>query len=434
MRVVLILGLLLATALAASWAARIDIVAPARGEVVARARTREVQALETGVIAALHVEEGSRVRAGDLLAELDDEQVASEIRQIESELREARRTVRRLRFARVESFVAGEEGTKPDAGRGPRTHADAPDRGWEMHVRLAGLESRRIAVALGEAARKVGEGRLRLAAIAAERRRVEKLLPVVREQVDALELLSSRSHASRHDYLRELARRIEMEGRAELLAIDADREEESIARLEASAELLRLEHDTARQRDLVDAEAVIARLHEDLAQARRRHGRHRIMAPVEGFAQDLGELAAGSFVRRGDRIMAVVPADGGLAIRAHVLNRDVGFVKAGQAAIIKIDAFPFTRFGTAEGVVEGISLDAVAAPAPRLPDDGPGAPGAGYLVRIAIERPAIRIDGALVPLRPGMQATVDIRTGRRRLLEYVIAPLVAYGSNALRER
>ena len=115
----------------------------------------------------------------------------------------------------------------------------------------------------------------------------------------------------------------------------------------------------------------------------------------------------------------MVPAGGGLEIRAYVRNRDVGFVKAGQEAIVKIDAFPFTRYGTTEGVVEGVSLDAV---------------GRGYLARIALTRPAIEIDGVVVPLRPGMQAAVDIRTGRRRMLDYVIAPLVAYGSNAFRER
>ena len=93
------------------------------------------------------------------------------------------------------------------------------------------------------------------------------------------------------------------------------------------------------------------------------------------------------------------------------------------------------RYGTAEGVVEGVSLDAVEAPESPFPAAaGTGEYGAGYLARIALTRPAIEIDGVLVPLRPGMQAAVDIRTGRRRMLEYVIAPLVAYGSNAFRER
>ena len=434
MRVVLILGLLLVTAAAVSWAAKIDIVAPTRGEVVARTRTREVQALETGVIAALHVDEGSRVRGGALLAELDERMVASEIRQIEAELGEARHTARRLRQSGAEPSAGTGEGAARGGGQGSRAAGRAAEPGWEMHLRLAGLEGRRIAVALVEAGRRVEEGRLRLAAVAAERERVEKLLPVVREQVDGLAKLASRSHASRHEYLRELSRRIEMEGRAESLAIDSAREEQTVARLEAAADLLRLEHDTVRQRELVAAQAAIAKLREDLARARRRHARHRVVAPVDGVVQDLGGLATGSFVRQGDRLMAVVPAEGGLAIRAHVLNRDVGFVKPGQRAIVKIDAFPFTRFGTTEGIVEGVSLDAASATASSTPGGGPEATGAGYLVRIALERPAIRIDGAPVPLRPGMQATVDIRTGRRRLLEYVIAPLVAYGSNAFRER
>ena len=446
MRVVLILALLLVTAVAVSWVAKIDIVAPTRGEVVARQRTREVQALETGVVAALHADEGARVRKGIVLVELDDTIAVSEVRRIEAGLREARRTARRLRLLAAGPAAGGtEEEGAAGAGKGDGDGARRKgrpsgaagrtrDRGWTRHVRLAGVERRRLAAAVAEADRQVGAGRLRLSAIEAERRQVDRLLPVVRERVDGLARLSARSHASRHDYLHELSRRIEMEGRAESLAIEARREEEEIARRLAAGRLLRLEYETARQRDLVDVELRIAELHEDLVQARRRLVRHRITAPVDGEVQDIGELAEGSFVQRGDRLMAVVPAGGGLEIRAWVRNRDVGFVKAGQTAIVKIDAFPFTRYGTTEGVVEGVSLDAVGEGGPGAPEGTPDEFTAGYLARIALTRPALEIDGTVVPLRPGMQAAVDIRTGRRRMLEYVVAPLVAYGSNALRER
>ena len=446
MRIVLILALLLVTAVSVSWVAKIDIVAPTRGEVVARQRTREVQALETGVVAALHADEGARVRKGGLLVELDDTIAVSEVRRIEAGLREARRTARRLRLlaAGPATGRAGEEGTVGAGngdgdgarrkGRPSGSEGRTRDRGWTRHVRLADVERRRLATAVAEADRQVDAGRLRLSAIEAERRQVDRLLPVVRERVDGLARLSARSHASRHDYLRELSRRIEMEGRAESLAIEARREEAEIARLLASGRLLRLEYETARQRQLVEVELRIAELHEDLVQARRRLVRHRITAPVDGAVQDVGELAEGSFVQRGDRLMAVVPAGGGLEIHAWIRNRDVGFVEAGQTAIVKIDAFPFTRYGTTEGVVAGVSLDAVGGGGPGAPDGTPDEFTAGYLARIALTRPTLEIDGTVVPLRPGMQAAVDIRTGRRRMLEYVVAPLVAYGSNALRER
>ena len=306
--------------------------------------------------------------------------------------------------------------------------------GWAAHLRLVDLERRRLAAAVAEADREIEARRLRLAAVTAERRLVERLLPVVRERVDGLAALSARSHASRHDYLHELSRRIEMEGRGESLVLDARREEEELARLEASGRLLRLDFETARQRELVEMDLRIVQLREDLVQAGRRRVRHRVAAPVDGVVQGVGELAEGGFVQRGDRLMSVVPAGGGLEIRAYVRNRDVGFVKAGQRAIVKIDAFPFTRYGTTEGVVEGVSPDAMGGSDPEPPADELGEFTAGYLARIALTRPSLVIDGAVVPLRPGMRAAVDVRTGRRRLLEYVTAPLVAYGSNALRER
>ena len=339
-----------------------------------------------------------------------------------------------MRLIRPDPADARPGDAAPRGRRGPHSPGQPAGEGWERHLRLADLERRRLAAALAEADRRLEAGRLRLVAVAAERRLVDRLLPVVREQVEGLALLSARSHASRHEYLRELSRRIEIEGRAESLAIDLQREAEEIARLQAAGRLLRLEQDALRQRELVEVEARIGQLREDLVQARRRRIRHRIAAPVDGVVQDIGELAAGSFVQRGDRLMAVVPEGGGLEIRAYVRNRDVGFVKAGQDAIVKIDAFPFTRYGTTEGVVEGVSLDAVDGTGTGPPAGSTDEFSAGYLARIALTRPAIEIDGVVVALRPGMQAAVDIRTGRRRLLEYVVAPLVAYGSNAFRER
>ena len=433
-RVVLCLALLLATAAAASWFAWVDIVAPASGEIVARDRTRAVHALETGVVRALHVDEGLRVRAGTLLVELDDTIVGSEIRRIEADLREARHTARRLRLLREEIRTAAAEGTSRGRRAGGHPAQEPGGEGWGRHLRLADLERRRLASALAEADRRVESGRLRRGAVEAERRLVDRLLPVVREQEDGLAALAARSHASRHDYLGELSRRIDLEGRADSLAADARREAAEIARLEASARLLRLERAVAWQRELLAAEIEGVRLAEDLVQARRRRLRHRVVAPLDGVVQDVGELAAGSFVRQGDRLMAVVPAGGGLEIRAHVRNRDIGFVRVGQAAIVKIDAFPFTRYGTTEGVVEGVSLDAVDDLGSGGAEEAADAIGAGYLARIALTRPTLEIDGVPVPLRPGMRAAVDIRTGRRRIIEYVFAPLVAYGSNAFRER
>ena len=435
MRIVAILGLLLVTAAAVSWAAKIDIVAPTRGEVVARERTREVQALVTGVVATLHVDEGVQVRKGALLVELDDAIVGSEIRRIEADILAARHAARRLRLpARgAGGGVAGQD-EPPERRPGPHPSRESAERGWDLHLRLAYLEQRRLATALLEASARIGAARSRLASVEAERRLVGRLLPVIREQVDGLEALSARSHASRHDYLRELSRLLELEGRAESLVLAGRREEDELGRLQSAARLLRHEHDAARQRELVEVELLLAKLREDLVQARRRLARHGVASPVAGVVQDVGGLAEGSFVRQGDRLMAVVPAGGGLEVRAYVRNRDVGFVKAGQEAIVKIDAFPFTRYGTTKGVVEGVSLDAVGGSESRSPAGGADGTGAGYLARISLRRPAIEIDGAVVPLRPGMHAAVDIRTGRRRFIEYVIAPVVAYGSNAFRER
>jgi membrane fusion protein, hemolysin D len=155
----------------------------------------------------------------------------------------------------------------------------------------------------------------------------------------------------------------------------------------------------------------------------------------------------GQVVTTGQEIMRIVPTGPSLEIEAYLANKDVGFVKVGQEAIVKIDAFPFTRYGTVKARITRIAKDAIPEPEAQQ-TEGESTRGAAsnmfagaqrvqnlvFPITLTPETTVMKADGGPVALLPGMAATVEVKTGRRRILEYLFSPMVEIASNALKER
>jgi hemolysin D len=173
-----------------------------------------------------------------------------------------------------------------------------------------------------------------------------------------------------------------------------------------------------------------------------------LKAPVSGVVQQLAVTTVGQVVSSGQALMTIVPPDAPLEIEAMILNKDIGFVRIGQPAIVKVEAFPFTRYGTIDGTVTKISADAVdmrnapnlseAAATVRPQGTSSSSPGNGsemaFPATVAFARRSIDLDGKTVNLSPGMTVTVEIQTGRRRIIDYVLSPLREMVSQAAHER
>ncbi|MGY4417577.1 HlyD family type I secretion membrane fusion protein [Bradyrhizobium sp. JR6.1] len=179
-----------------------------------------------------------------------------------------------------------------------------------------------------------------------------------------------------------------------------------------------------------------------------RLARTRLHSPVDGVAQQMAVTTVGQVVTTGQQLLVVAPTEGALQIEALVANLDIGFIKPGQTAAIKVDAFPFTRFGVLHGTVMRIASEAVEeqeakrglANATANTAGVPPASQAGqspsfvFPVTIALEDQAINVDGAMIALTPGMTVTVEIKTDSRRLIDYLLSPLAKVASEALKER
>jgi membrane fusion protein, hemolysin D len=197
--------------------------------------------------------------------------------------------------------------------------------------------------------------------------------------------------------------------------------------------------------DLVEAERKVAGLSEDLVKAEQRTKFQALTAPVAGMVQQLAVHTIGGVVTPAKDLLVVVPADSRLEIEAMVSNRDIGFVHPGQDAEIKVDTFNFTRYGLLHGKVVSVSQDAIARDKPqdKTGDKVPGAESSTsepkgqeliYAARISLDRTQMQIDDNLVNLSPGMAVTVEIKTGSRTVMSYLLSPLLRYRQEMLRER
>lgn len=410
--------IMLFAAIALLWAVfgRIDIVASAQGKLIPDDRSKVIQPKETASVLAIHVRDGQRVAAGDVLIELDATQAHADTTHINQTY-----LATRLEVTLARALLASLEAMRP-----PRL---IPDFDVDA-VRLA-AEQRQLDGRHGELRAKLeqidAEIARREAELRATREGVEKLiqtLPIVRQRAQDYMDLLDKNFVSRHGYLEREQARIEQE--RDLASQQAKLEEIRAALLEGQRRRVALIAETRRATldTLSQAEQKLASLAQEQIKAEDRKRLLRLTAPVAGTVQQLAVHTVGGVVTPAQPLLVIVPGDNSLEIEAFVENKDIGFVRAGQVAEIKVETFPFTKYGTLHGTVTQVSGDAIQ-------DEKRGLV---YAARVKLQRTTLNVDGKTVKLSPGMAVTAEIKTGKRRVIEYFLSPLMQYGNESLRER
>jgi hemolysin D len=232
------------------------------------------------------------------------------------------------------------------------------------------------------------------------------------------------------------------------LVVQRSRLEEATAATTALREQRRqteAEYNRTNFNDLADAQQKAGSLKEALVQAEQRRQLQTLTAPVDGAVQQLAVHTVGGVVTPAQQLMVIVPADAQLEVEAMVSNRDIGFVHSGEPVEVKVDTFNFTRYGLLHGTVASVSQDSIVRdkPADRQGAAKPGALANTsepqgqellYAARIGLDRTQMQIEDNLINLSPGMAVTVEIKTGSRRVIEYLLSPLLRYKHESLRER
>ena len=433
------LAISLFVAIAILWACvgQIDIVAVAQGKIVPTGRTKVVQAPalnpgESGLIKAIAVEEGAHVERGQVLIELDATETGADRHRLAQQLAQIRLDIARLRA--VLDLPGGELLDQPPAGTDPLMLLLAQSL---RRSQLAG-EAEKLASFDREIERQQAESR----ANQSEIRKYDEILPLAQERVDSKQTLLSKGLTPKMEMLELQQQFIEMHRNRDGAVAHLSEAKSQIASIQRQKAQAEEEFKRDRLKELADAETQAAALDQELKKAEERQRLKTITAPVAGTVQQLSVHTLGGMIQPGQTLMAIVPEDSGIEIEAMIQNQDIGFVAEGQEAVIKLAAFPFTRYGTVPGKIKIVSEDAVGGGASQQDSMNAEAEGtkqssAGqlfYTARVNLDRTVMVVDGKTVKLTPGMAATVEIKTGKRKLIEYLLSPLMRITDEAGRER
>ena len=424
-----------------AWATfgHVDIIATASGKIVPTGRTKVVQPLEPGTITAIQVDDGDHVTTGQVLVELDRTVTTAERNRVGHDLLRAS-----LDVARLSALRAG-----LDAGSGPVGFAppsDAPADEVERARVAMVAQATEQAAKLASIEQQIAQKNAEAEEIAATIAKLTASLPMVEDLAELRRKAMQIEFGNRVAHLEAQIRLSEQ--RHDLIVQRRRAGEVSAAQqaLEWQREQAKAEYAHKILGDLTDAKQKAAELAEDAVKTARKMAEQVLTSPIDGTVQQLAVHTVGGVVTPAQQLMMIVPADSRLEAEAMVSNRDIGFVREGQPAEIKIDTFNFTRYGLLHGNVVSVSQDAIVRDKP--PDKVPSDKSKGalaessepqgqellYAARVSLDRTQMRIEGRLVNLAPGMAVSVEIKTGSRRVIEYLMSPLLRYKQESLRER
>ncbi|TCR78700.1 HlyD family type I secretion periplasmic adaptor subunit [Rhizobium sp. BK376] len=443
---------LVAATLAWTYFGTFDIVSTAQGKIQPTGRVKVIQSLETGKTKSIPVVNGTRVKSGDVVVDLDDTELKSDEDAMTVSIQALHGEVARRKAVLkiVQAWMA--TGIWVPA----RTMADdvidfpsnVPDNVRERERMIFNADLSQLASNLDNLSAQRDQQQATIGRLSARIEAHRTLIATLKDRVDMRSGLVVQEAGSRSaviDALEEqqkeetdLAEEIGQLGEAKAAFAVATSEGEKTIRA-FIADYAGKQGDASKQADELEKQVV---------KARTRRESMIITSPIDGVVEASAITTIGQVVNPGAELMRIIPAGTALEIEAYLPNSDVGFVTVGQEAVIKVEAFPFTRYGIIHGHVTAVARDAVpeadaqqleSEPAKELQSIIPlgnveRVQNLVFPVTVRLDTDVISVDGTLQPLSPGMAATVEIKTGKRRILEYLFSPIAEISSEAMHER
>ncbi|OEC37002.1 hemolysin secretion protein D [Pseudomonas sp. 21C1] len=412
--------LMLFAALTLLWACigEIDVVATASGKIVPSGKTKIIQPSEVAVVKAIHVYDGQHVKAGELLVELDAQITGADVDRLKSDLLAAQ-----VDRARASALLAAiEQRSEP-----PNLAALIPDASPEAQqaaqrwVQGQYLELRST---LDQSDAEIEQRSAEIQSVRTSIASLNQTLPITRELAADYKRLLDKQFIAKHAYLEREQARLDQE--RELALQQARIAELSAAKKAAESQQNSVLAQTRRTMlDLQhEAEQRAAGLAQELKKAEQRNRLMHLTAPVDGTVQQLAIHTHGGVVTEAQPLMVIVPSDQPVEVEAMLENKDIGFVRPGQQVEIKVETFSFTKYGVVDGVVQSISNDAIEDE--KL--------GLVYSARIQLKKNTIQVGENLIALSPGMAVRAEVKTDKRKVIDYFLSPLKQHAAESLAER
>lgn len=411
-RLILSAALVVVVIAAFGW---LDIVAIAPGQLVPNANVKIIQPALTGVVRRILVQNGERVRAGQLLLELDPTQATADADKAKTGKVDAELTVARARALLVAQSQDVDPKVVSVSGATSAAQANA------QNLALGAFQEYRKKASSLRAELEKREAELETTQM--EVTKLKETAPLARHQADDYRELSKGGYVALHEYLdkekaaieqtRELAAQ---ESHAQELAAGIEEQKREIEYAVASFQREQWEALNKAGKDAEQGQ-------DEETKAAVREDQMQLRSPVDGIVQQMSVHTVGGVVTSAQTLMEIVP-DETLEVEARISNRDIGFVNPGQAAVVKIATFPYTRFGYLTGQVIKVSNDATSDK--KL--------GLVFLARIRIPSNRFKVNSKWINLSPGMEVTAEIKTGQQKVWQYFLSPLIQTGRESLRER
>lgn len=398
------------------WAkmAVLDEVTRGFGRVIPSQRIQEIQNLEGGILNQLYVHEGQTVEKGDILCRLSNEQAASFYRDAKSKAMEHRAAIARL--------VAEAEGKQePDFDQ--EILDEAPQLAQDQ-LQIFRAQQRKLDIEIGLLQDQYEQKQQEVNEMVGRRRQLRKSLDVAIKQRDIAKPLVEKQIHSELDYLRLEQTVVELRGDVEALSLGIPRVKRAAKEAAGRIEQAKAEYRTRALEEINERRLELKSIEENLSSGGDRVTRTDVRSPVRGIVKHIMINTLGGVVRPGDTILEIVPLDDTLLIEAEIKPSDIAFLHPGQKATVKITAYDFSIYGGLEGTVENISADTIENERGET----------FYLVKVRTKQNAMLYRGQRLPIIPGMTAGVDILTGEKSVLDYLLKPILKAKQNALRER
>ena len=381
--------------------AKIDIVVSARGKVVPVGDVKIVQPIETGVISKISVREGDYVRKGQLLVEIDPSVTKTNL---ESKVKNL--VLLKLEIARIEALIQ-KKAFRPempdvdeDLLKTQKLIYETTKR--EYRQQLDVIRQQMLQVKQQMESEKVDLDRLK-----------QHLQNSKKKENDLLQVIDI---IAKHEYDEAHKQSVEYEEQIKIKRHNLKQLAEKLSELEKKETLTKQEYRN-RLLDELTKKRKEARLLSAEIEAIKFHNKKQfIVSPVDGYVSKIMVHTVGGVVTPAEKLMYIVPKEAPMVIKAMVLNKDIGFVKEGMDAELKIDTFDFQKYGLIDAVVTHVSDDAVEDE--KL--------GPVYEVYLKPEKNYLTVKGKKEYLSFGMSVTAELKVGERRVINFFIYPLIKY--------
>ena len=413
----LLLSIATCTALIAFtvWAslAKIDEVARGQGQVIASQRTQVISNLEGGIVQEIMVREGQTVEKDQVLMRLSNEMAESVFRDAANKILENKATIIRLEAelqGRAPEFPTDLVVKAPQIVEGQKTLFTSRQNQRQAELSMLEFQHKQRQHEVED--------------LMAKKHELEAALVVQQRQVEIAKGLLNQKNFAEMTYLDLQQKLISLQGSIDSVAVAIPKAQAAAHEAEQKTAVRQAELDSLAAEELAKRNSELASLQQTLAAGSDRVVRKEVRAPVRGIVKQIMNNTVGGVIKPGETIMEVVPLDDSLIIEARIKPSDIAFIRPQQKATVKITAYDSSIYGSLAGQVERISADTI--------EDKRGE--TYYLVQVRTTENSIVYRGKSLPIIPGMIASVDILTGQKTVMDYILKPILKASQNALHER